>query len=144
MEKPAKTTAFLELHVPDFEKAKEYYGKLGFKTIWERKPDGFKGYLVLKMQNNVLCMWGGNNEIYNHPYLKKYSKTTKRGYGVEIVLVVKNVAKLYEKVKDFVNVVEPLVIQPWGVSDFRIEDPFGFYIRISDPYNTLHPKYAIK
>ena len=87
---------------------------------------------------------GGNNEIYNHPYLKKYSKTTKRGYGVEIVLVVKNVAKLYEKVKDFVNVVEPLVIQPWGVSDFRIEDPFGFYIRISDPYNTLHPKYAIK
>ena len=59
MEKPAKTTTFLELHVPDFEKAKEYYGKLGFKTIWERKPDGFKGYLVLKMQNNILCMWGG-------------------------------------------------------------------------------------
>ena len=48
--KPAQNNVLLELHVPDFGKVKEYYGKLRFKVIWEREPEGFKGYLILKMR----------------------------------------------------------------------------------------------
>ncbi len=54
-----QNNAIVELHVPDFEKVKKYYGRLGFKVVWERKPEGLKGYLVLKQENNILTFWGG-------------------------------------------------------------------------------------
>ena len=57
-EKPAVSNILLELHVPDFEKVKDYYGKLGFKVVWERKPEGFKGYLIMRLEDNVLCFLG--------------------------------------------------------------------------------------
>jgi len=134
----------LELHVPDFEKVKEFYGKLGFKTVWERKPDGFKGYLVIKKGNSVLCFWAGNEVVYSHPYFKEWSKDTKRGYGVEIVIFVEDIEKYYEEVKKFAKVVEELELKPWGDIDFRIEDPFGYYLRFSSPYDTLLPDKAVK
>jgi len=46
MLKPAQNNILLELHVDDFEKVKEFYGKLGFKVVWERKPEAKKGYLI--------------------------------------------------------------------------------------------------
>lgn len=144
MSVPAKSDIILELHVPDFEKIKDFYRRLGFKIIWERKPEGFKGYLVMKMGNSVLCFWAGNNEAYNHPYFKQFPNSTKRGYGVEIIIFVKNIETYYEKVKKFANVVEELTLQPWGDKDFRIEDPFGFYLRFSSPYNTLHADKVVK
>lgn len=69
--KPAQNNVLLELHVPDFEKVKKYYEKLGFEVIWERKPEGFKGYLILKMGDNILCFWAGNKHVYKHPYFKR-------------------------------------------------------------------------
>jgi hypothetical protein len=44
----------VELHVPDFQQVKDYYIPLGFEIVWERPPEGFKGYLVMKMENNIL------------------------------------------------------------------------------------------
>lgn len=38
----------IELHVPDFELTKKFYGDLGFKVVWEKKPEQRKGYLVMK------------------------------------------------------------------------------------------------
>lgn len=144
MSVPAKSETILELHVPNFEKAKDFYGKLGFKEVWERKPEDFKGYLVMKMGNSILCFWAGNDEVYNHPYFKNFPKDTHRGYAVEIVIFVDNIDSYYEKIKKFANIVEDLKVQPWGDKDFRIEDPFGFYIRFSSPYNTLLPDKAVK
>jgi len=134
----------LELHVPDFEKVKEFYGKLGFKVVWERKPEEMKGYLVMRLDDNILCFWSGNETIYGHPYFKRFTKNTKKGFGVEIVVMVKNIKKFYKKAKTFVNVVEELVEQPWGLKDFRIEDPFGFYLRFNEPHNILDKNNAVK
>lgn len=135
--KPAQNNVLLELHVPDFEKVKEFYGKLGFEVIWERKPEGFKGYLILKMGDNILCFFAGNEYVYEQPYFKRFPKKTKRGYGVEIIIMVGNIEEYYLKVKDFANVVEELVLQPWGLKDFRVEDPFGYYIRITSYHDIL-------
>ncbi len=144
MDKPALNNTLLELHIPDFDKAKEFYGKLGFKVVWERKPEGKKGYLVIKRDNNILCFWSGNESIYDHPYFKRFPKDTKKGYGVEIVIMVDNIEDYYGNVKSFSNVVEELAEQPWGLKDFRIEDPFGFYIRFTEPHNILDEGNAIK
>lgn len=142
--KPAQNNILLELHVPDFGKVKEYYRKLGFETVWERKPEGVKGYLVLKMEDNILCFWCGNQSVYDQPYFKRFSRETKHGYGVEIIIMVNDIESYYSKVKDFANVVEKLLLQPWGLKDFRVEDPFGYYLRITSPHNILNTSNAVE
>ncbi|MCL5434141.1 MAG: VOC family protein [Candidatus Marsarchaeota archaeon] len=139
----AQNNIIVELHVPDFGKVKTFYKKLGFKVAWERKPSGLKGYLVMKRGDNVLCFWPGNKDVGRHPYFSSWAKSTKRGYGVELVLMVKDVKSEYARVKKFAKVVEELKLKPWGLYDFRIEDPFGYYIRITAPYNTLDDSNAV-
>ncbi len=137
-------SVLLELHIPDFNKAKEFYSNLGFKVVWERKPEGKKGYLVIKRGDNILCFWPGNEEVWNQEYFYKFPKDTKRGYGVEIVILVDDIEILYKQVEKFAKVVEELKIKPWGLRDFRIEDPFGYYLRFSEPYDVLGKKNAVK
>src|SRR5471030_3218890 len=120
---PANNWLQLELQVPDFEPVKDYYGKLGFNVEWERKPEASKGYLVMRLGDNLICFWPGTDEIYNQPYFKRFPKDTPRGYGVELVIMVDDIEEFYGKVKRFANVVEPLVIRPWGSKDFRTADP---------------------
>ncbi len=143
MEEPAQNTTLLGLHIPDFEKAKEFYSKLGFEVVWERPPEEQKGYLVIKRENNILCFWAGNEKVLDHGYFKKYSRDTKRGYAIEIVVMIKEIENFYHDMKKFVTIVEELEKKPWGLRDFRIEDPFGFYIRFTEPHNILDSKYAV-
>ncbi len=144
MEKSLNHT-IVELHVPDFEKVKNFYGRLGFEVVWERKPEGKKGYLVIQRESHVLCFWPGNEEVYDQSYFRNFPKDSKRGYGVELGFFIdKNIEDFYEKVKTFAKVVDPLVTQPWGIKDFRIEDPFGYYLRFTEIYDTLDPKFAVK
>lgn len=58
--------------------------------------------------------------------------------------MINDVEKYFERVKTFANVVEPLQKRPWGLTDFRIEDPFGFYLRFTEPHNVRDSKYAVK
>jgi hypothetical protein len=136
--------AMIELHVPDFEKAKEYYGKMGFEVKWERKPEGFKGYLVMNMDQNIVCFWGGNEYVYEQFYFSRYPQDTPRGYGIEIVILTNDLGAYYEKVKNFANVIEPLQLRPWGLKDFRTIDPFGYYLRFTTPHNIFDPNNAVK
>lgn len=144
MSKPAKSSTIIELHVPDFELAKKFYGKLGFEIVWEKPSKVREGYLVMKMGDNVLCFSGGNEFVRKHSYFKRFLEDTKRGYGVEIVVFVGDVERYFEKISKFANVVKRLTEQPWEYKDFRIEDPFGFYIRFSAPYNTLYAEKSAK
>ncbi len=141
---PATNYLQLELHVPDFEPVKEYYGKLGFKIVWEREPEADKGYLVLKMDNTILCFWSGTDSVYDQTYFKRFPKDTARGYGVEIVIMVDDIDSYYQQVKDVANVVEPLVLRPWGSKDFRTADPFGYYLRITTKHNILDNSNAVE
>jgi uncharacterized glyoxalase superfamily protein PhnB len=125
-----ETDIFLELHVPNFEKVIKFYSKLGFKVLW-RSED----YLVMKRGKSILNFYSETTEVYNHSYFGKFSKKTKRGYAIEIIIPIDNIKKFYNKVKRFMKVVEPLKLKKWGRWDFRIEDPFGFYIRFTERYD---------
>ena len=142
--KAAQNSVLIELHVPDFQKAKKFYKQLGFKVVWERKPEGEKGYLVMKKENNILCFWPGNANVWNQPYFRNFPKNTKRGYAVELVIIDNNIEELYKKCKKFAKIAGDLRLKPWGLKDFRIEDPFGFYLRITEPHDILDQKYAVK
>jgi len=141
---PAVNWLQLELHVPDFKPVRDYYSKLGFKVVWERPYQNEKGYLVMKMDNTIICFWPGTEHVYDQTYFKRFPKNTTRGYGVELVVMVDNIETYYKKVKSFANVVEPLKLRPWGLKDFRATDPFGYYIRFTSKHNILDRKNAIK
>lgn len=134
----------VEVHVPDFEITKEFYNKLNFENAWERPPEGFKGYLVMKLENNVICFWAGNKHVYEQDYFKQFPKETPRGYGIELVLMVKDIEKYYQEIQSKIEIFEPLVMRPWGLKDFRIADPFGYYLRFTSVHDILDPKYAVK
>ena len=145
LEKPTKQNILIELHVPDFEIVKKFYSKLGFKIIWEREPEENKGYLVMKLEQNILCFWGGNESIYKQKYFSQFPKNSSKGYGVEIILMIKNINNYYQKlINSKIKISQPLSTKPWGLSDFRIADPNGFYIRITSPHDIQDDKYAVK
>lgn len=141
-----KNSLQLELHVPDFEKVKGFYELLGFWVVWERKPDDFKGYLIIMNETQtILNFWCGNEMVSEQPYFKRFPRDTKRGYGVEIIITTtKDLKKLQEVLSVHeVNIVEELTIQPWGLYDFRVEDPFGYYLRITTPHDIRNPNNAV-
>jgi uncharacterized glyoxalase superfamily protein PhnB len=113
-------------------------------VVWEREPDEAKGYLVMKMDETILCFWCGTDSVYDQPYFRRFPKDTVRGYGVEVVIMVDDVDSYYERVKDEANIVEPLILQPWGSKDFRAVDPFGYYLRFSRKHNILDHSNAVK
>jgi len=82
----------------------------------------------------VLNFYGGSEKVYRHSYFGRFSKNTKRGYGVEIIIPVDRVERFYQSVRKFAKVVQPLELKKCGRRDFRIVDPFGFYLRITDRY----------
>ena len=134
----------VELHVPDFRLAVDFYSLLGFTVVWERNEK--EGYLVMKRGPNILNFYCGTQEVFNHTYFRCLPPDTPRGYAVEVVIPVDDVHSLYDKISRVQEktlnggrVVEELKLKPWGKYDFRMIDPFGFYIRICEPDNWLVP-----
>jgi len=123
------TDVYIELHVPDFKRAIEFYSKLGFKLLWRTED-----YLVMKRKTSVLNFYGGSEKVYRHSYFGRFRKSTKCGYGVEIIIPVDRVEQLYKNVRKFARIVQPLQLKKWKRRDFRIVDPFGFYLRITERY----------
>ena len=126
---PMLTDVYIELHVPNFKRAIEFYSRLGFKLLWRTED-----YLVMKRKRSVLNFYGGSKKVYHHSYFGRFSKKTKCGYGVEIIIPVDRVGRFYESVRKFAKIVQPLELKKWGRRDFRIVDPFGFYLRITERY----------
>lgn len=140
MTNKALTDVMIELSVPNFETAKSFYGELGFEVVWEEPPKGMNGYLVMKLNKSILCFFCGNEYVYNHPFFKQFPKETVRGYGVEISIQVTEIDQYYNQVANRLpreSVFQPLKQQPWGKKDFRIMDPFGYFIRFNEPWNVL-------
>ncbi len=127
----------LELHVADFDLVRSFYGDiLGFRAI-EQDPQ----YLIMERDGVVLNFWPGNVErLASHSYFgdaNMFPAGTPRGYGVEIVVAVEDVHGFYDQVNADVTVVNELERKPWGAWDFRIADPFGYYLRITEHYDVL-------
>ncbi len=128
---PLVTDVMLELHVPDFKKTIDFYSIVGFRIL--RREEGPRGYLVMKRGKSILNFYGGQQSVSEHSYFKKFPRTTPRGYGVEIILPIRDVKNFYTKIRHRVRVVTPLSLRRWGAWDFRIKDPFGYYICRTGP-----------
>ena len=141
--KPIRNNLIIELHVPDFGTVKKFYGALGFSEIhFELATKEHPAYLVLRKKDflgdTMINFYGGDDRVFNQSYFRQFPKDTKRGYAVEVTVPTTNVSEFFNKIikselKD--NVVRELKELNEGGStwkDFRMEDPFGFYLRFTD------------
>ena len=129
-----RSDVLIELHVPDIARAKRFYARFGFRVVREEDARSGDGYLVLRRGTSVMCFWGGTRAVRGHPYFGRFRRVSKRGYGVEIVIPVSGIAAAYRVALASRCVVEELRRREWGPRDFRVEDPFGFYLRFTEPY----------
>jgi len=68
----------------------------------------------------------------DHP-LVRGARGVPRGLGVEIVLEVDDLDELHGRLTGLGSDVSPLKTQDWGLRDFRVLDPDGYYLRITTP-----------
>lgn len=125
-----KTAACIELHVRNFDSVRKFYKGIGFEIILDLPGD----YLVVRKGLALLSFWGDGGRYSKQPYFRKFHDS-KKGLDVEIVIPVKNIKRYYNDIKGRANVVEGLRDRRWGAKDFRIEDPNGFYIRFTEPFD---------
>ena len=141
-ETPIRNNLILELHVPSFTPIRDFYSKFGFKEMSYDPTSGGGsdlGYLVLTRPdttgNTILNFYGDREEVANHAHFKDFSPDTPRGYAVEITIPVNDVEMLWNEVSNHLEetmISQPLTTKRWGKKDFRVIDPFGFYIRFTE------------
>jgi predicted lactoylglutathione lyase len=132
----------LELHVPDLLLAKDFYSKIGFSVAMDDKPnDTEQGYMSMirkdEIGNTMINFYGGDERVYTQSYFKQFPKDTPKGFEVGIVIPVSNIDQLYkettEKLQDYiVRGIEEKQDHDLRWKDFRMNDPFGFYIRVTE------------
>lgn len=142
MNKPIKNNLIVELHVPDLEMAREFYGKLGFETAMSDLPnEAHPGYMTMVRKDGagvtMLNFYGGDKRVYNQAFFKQFPNDTKRGYAVSITIPVADIDEIYGLTQRFCpkSITRDLKeVEDHGKTwkDFRMVDPFGFYLRFTE------------
>src|SRR3989338_8506351 len=138
MKNPIQNNLIIELHVPDLGSAKDFYSKLGFKVSIDDKPNkAALGYLTMIRKDTMLNFYGGDERVYDQSFFKQFPKDTKKGYGVEITIIVEDIEEAYrlasENLKEcIVRELKELKDRGHVWKDFRMVDPFGFYLRFTE------------
>jgi lactoylglutathione lyase len=122
----------LELFVDDVEASVAFYsGVLGFRI--ERRDDD---YISIR-RGSVILGLGPVAKLpersTGHGFTRQRLAVDK-GAGVEIVLELDDraeVVALHDRCQAESTVVETLQLRPWGLWDFRLVDPDGYYLRVT-------------
>ena len=140
--KPAETTAnepslrkpgfvFMEFGTTHVEEYFSYFESVADFRILSRQP----GYLVARSDLAELTFidpkfWSGG-----HPFSGKLTGSGQ-GLGIEIGIVVADLDKAYASALQFKDKGWPIstgiVRRPWGVRDFRVLAPDGYYLRFTE------------
>lgn len=127
-----KITAMAEKHfyntvpflpVANLKETLQFYkDRLGFSGEWIDEPRGIVGGI----RRDELSML-----FQQHPvYLNMINVETE---SFELLFFVSNIAEIYEEYKGKgVEMVNELVVRPWGVTEFIVKDLNGYWLRITE------------
>jgi len=124
---PIKNNLVIELHVPDFEVVKNFYGALGFEIIMEHVvTENTPGYLVMQRSDELgatmINFYGGNDLVYNQSYFKNFPNTTQCGYGVEVTVPVADLDVFYDSIKDKIMSLKTYQIRSTDVTIYKEDE----------------------
>jgi lactoylglutathione lyase len=126
---PEQMSVRLELFVQDMDQAIAFYTHvLGFEVLRREAA-----YASLR-NGSVLVGLGPIAKLPDEHggYFTRSKLRAARGLGVEIVLEVDDVHAMYEQTQSRgYPIEEPLQKRQWGLTDFRLVDPDGYYLRIT-------------
>ena len=121
------TESKFELATTDPSRDTAFYSELGFRVVATTSY----GYVTLKSGPVVIAL-SQVARISLHD-AASLSKLRRPPIGVEIVLyTTENLEDEHARLKSLGLKPTDIRLQPWGVRDFRITDPGGYYIRISE------------
>lgn len=117
----------VEIFVADVELSAAFYERvLGF--VRERESLGY----VAMRRGGALIGIGAAAGLPAAHYFDAASLQGRVGVGVELVIEVDDVEAAYRTVvKSEHAVLTPLGERSWGLRDFRMADPDGYYLRIT-------------
>ena len=114
-------TLRIEIFPSDVDASVAFYERLGFEVLG-RKED--PGYASVGRDEVRIGMVESPARPAEHRHVPS---------GTEIVLVVDDVrAERDRVVAAGVELAEDLTDREWGLTDFRVHDPDGYYLRITD------------
>jgi lactoylglutathione lyase len=119
----------LELFVEDMGESVSFYRRvLGFQVVREERGD----YASLRSGDILLGIGPISRLPEREGYFTRGIASQRRGLGVEIVMEVDDLTAAHRRVLDSGHpVFEPPQQRPWGLWDFRIVDPDGYYLRVT-------------
>jgi lactoylglutathione lyase len=120
----------VELFVADVQGSAHFYcSVLGFEVM--AAEAGSSGdYLAVRRGQATIGLGRADRLPADHPVARVAG--TAPGRGVELVLEVADLDAAYERARAVgPAVTSELARRPWGLRDFRVTDPDGFYVRIT-------------
>jgi uncharacterized glyoxalase superfamily protein PhnB len=116
----------LELFVEAPEKSLDFYQRvLGFEIEGSASAE----YTMLKNGDAVIAI--NSRTVLSNDHPLRVDAGERTGLGVEIVLKVADIENAYRIAKESDWPVSDLALQPWGLRDFRLVDPDGYYLRVT-------------
>ncbi|GHG00400.1 hypothetical protein GCM10017783_10680 [Deinococcus piscis] len=114
----------LELFVNDVAASVKFYREaLNFEVMGQHAS-----YQALRRGDVRIAVQDFRTLAPGHPL----AHPGRRGLGVELVLEVPDVQAAHAQAVAHAPQVSPLVRQPWGLTDFRVTDPDGYYWRVTE------------
>lgn len=121
------TSVRFELFTKDPITSVDFYTKiLDFKLVYSNDK-----YFSIKRDSLIIGI-GYADKLRDGHYFRPEVITERKGLGLEIVLEVDHIEKEFKKIQEsgyFIS--EELQKREWGLTDFRLIDPDGYYLRIT-------------
>lgn len=116
----------LELFVEDLQRSIRFYEEI--LTLVFSKKNATSAMIKLGDFSLLLTP----DYILNENHYLKRGGLKPKGKGVEVIMVFDNIEQIYQHVLEKNYPVESnLKMQSWGMKDFRIVDPDGYYLRLT-------------
>jgi predicted enzyme related to lactoylglutathione lyase len=131
----SEMTIRFELFVSDRDRSVDFYTSvLGFEV---QRLDEAHALLTCGQVTLGLGRQADLPETGDGPGFTQQRLERDHGAGVEIVLETPDLDVLYERVRrSGYPLAAPMQDRPWGLRDFRVTDPDGYYLRITAPTAT--------
>ena len=118
----------LEIFVRDVANSVSFYvNVLGFGVVQNSDAD----YAFVAREDAAIGINAQESLPHDHPV--KPAPHERNGRGVEIVVIVGDIHAVHATaLKSGWPLAAALVDRPWGLTDFRVVDPDGYYVRVTN------------
>ena len=117
----------LELFVADVDASVAFYRDvLGF-AVEREEP----GYVAMRLGDVRFAICQESDLPPGHHFGPE-ALGRQKGVGIEVVIEVDDIQESHQRVVESgYPLSKSLTVQPWGLTDFRVVDPDGYYVRVT-------------